>query len=206
MHGLFAPPNVQVANVRRANRARKWRYTDGDFDRLPPPPTWSSATLAAVVLVPYLDTAEETFEELWDVIAHTYAETSRTDRVVTVGQRLIALRPHRRGLHWEVLGLEANRGCPITAPTTHPLAGAGVLAAVAHHRRWVHAMDGARIPHVAVGAYRLNLIGESAYTHVPCITHGTLQERRHEVRLTAVTTNEPMPTIAVPCIRLVSGA
>lgn len=129
----FASQEEQVENIRRANASRGWGFTEDEFHaislRYP-----SQYHTSPHVLVPYLDTVQQTFEELWDVIDGTYPSTSRDPLLATDAEHLryakgISSVPAHR-LRWERISLRK-----LPEPSVRPNAAhAGVLAAFGHHR------------------------------------------------------------------------
>jgi hypothetical protein len=176
IHGLFAPIVEQVALLKKWNIERGWGFSEEDFvvveaeaKGIP----WPENRLTAVVIVPYLDTVQRTFDELWLLAASRQERSWRWPELKSDAGHLRLLGGdgrHRRGLKVEVIDLGANRGRKPEAvrdPDTSP--HAGVLAAAALHPEWVRRMNGADIPHAWLAGYECKVPGRRRWRYVPIL-------------------------------------
>lgn len=174
INGIFAPPEVQVENVRRWNDEQQgWGFSDENFASLAEAPEWpdgEEAKLVAVVLVPYLATVQQTFDELWQVAATQQPNSWRWAELHSDPDhlRLLSGIEHKPGLQWEVIDLGANWDRrdgispeSVRDPGTSP--HAGCLAAAAHHPKWVQAMDGEKVPFIWLPAYEVTVTGRDPW-------------------------------------------
>lgn len=166
IHGLYVAPEIQIENVRRGNAHWGWGFTDADFAALPPPPSWPNRVLTCIVLVPYLETPEQTFRALWEVVSHSYRSVS-TDLPAQCTITLWDNGAHPgRCLRWEVLDLDMYAGASPDCFNMIQRPHAGILAAAAHHKRWVYGMNGGEIPYVWLPGYRLRGKGKQSRKRV----------------------------------------
>ncbi len=170
IHGRFTPAETQVAWVKHWNVAYDWGFTDSDFKALGEPPLWlADNPLAAVVLTPYLDTPEQTYQQLVKAAVSrqpdSYVQTlsSFLQFAEWAQMELAPGLSHQPGLKWELvdLGYGVGRDVSVREYERPPNAAhAAVLAAAALHPEWVRQMrerksDG-DVPCVAVVGYRID--------------------------------------------------
>jgi hypothetical protein len=178
IHEMFTSPEAQLANVRSWNLERGWDFIEAHFVQAAAELealTWPSDRLTVPVLVPYLDTVQRTFEELWAVASAAQPNNWRWDELKSDAEhlRLLEGTRHVPGLRWEVIDLGANwdpregiRPVDVRAANS---AHAGVLAAAGHFPKWVQAMDGTKVPYVWMPGYQVTLLGDEAWRYVPCL-------------------------------------
>ena len=209
IHDMFVSPEAQLANVRSWNTRQAWNFTEEDFrdaetalEQL----TWPSDRLSVLVLVPYLASVGNTFDELCIV---AFEQQSNHWRWVELkgssdNLRLLEGIEHKPGLRWEVIDLGANwdtqSGIGISPMDVRDAnsAHAGVLAAASHFPRWVQAMDGIKVPYVWVPGYQVTIRGFGAWMCVPCLEW---HPDDREVRLLAYGAPYRIQTWAVPVVR-----
>ncbi|MBI4143153.1 hypothetical protein HY480_04740 [Candidatus Uhrbacteria bacterium] len=171
----FASQEEQVENIRRANASRGWGFTEDDFHiisrRLP---RFEQSLLGTLTLVPYLDTAQQTFDELWDVIEGTYPSTLRSPLIATDARHLryakgVATVPVHQ-LRWEIISFREAAAWPVHPNAAH----AGVLAAFGHHRaiaHWEH-VGGLGFDHLTIRGFEampLEGVGDDVWGFSPII-------------------------------------
>ncbi|MDO8463087.1 MAG: hypothetical protein Q7S96_02340 [bacterium] len=208
IHGMFANLETQIANMRKWNERRRWGFTSADFV-LGDPPAWPDDRLVAVVLVPYLPDhkgvtgIQRTFDELWEVTSRRQPNRDRWSEVRSDPQHLTLLDgiTHTPGLRWEVIDLGANWDkqngiAPNTVRSPASSPHAGILAATAHHPRWVRKMDSTTVPFVWAPGYRLAVPGR--VPRVPIV--GWSRDERL-VHLRALWDDRRVPDYAVPRFR-----
>lgn len=179
IHSMFVSPQTQLANVRSWNLERGWDFIEAHFVQAAAELealTWPSDRLTVLVLVPYLDTVQRTFEELWAVASAAQPNNWRWDELKSDAEHLRLLEgiEHVPGLRWEVIDLGANwdpregiRPVDVRAANS---AHAGVLAAAGHFPKWVQAMDGTKVPYVWLPGYQVTIPGSEAWRYVPCLS------------------------------------
>ncbi len=208
IHGLFAPPTVQIANVREWNARRGWGFTDEDFVRLGEAPVWPEERLVAVTLVPYLDTVQATFDALWEIAASRQKACFRWEHLFSDPGHLFLLdgiTHPGKCLRWEVIDLGANWDkkngiAPETVRSAATSPHAGILAAASHSPKWVRVMDGVAVPFVWLPGYMAtaSVPGYVPRQRVP-IFYFDFDIR--EVSLHARTSVDRFPRCAVPALR-----
>lgn len=149
VNGFFESIDCQISNIIRWDRRYDWGFTSADYtEARKTRPRWPKRKLVAVVLVPYLETVRKTFDSLWTVITMRY-ESHWRDEAFNQARFIRLLKgiqhPGKR-LRWEVIDLAANVSrskercvAPKDVRNIHS-PHAGILAAAAHHSRWVQAM------------------------------------------------------------------
>lgn len=175
---MFVSPETQLANMRSWNLERGWGFIDAYFieaEAALANVTWPSNRLTALVLVPYLDTVQRTFDELWAVASGIQPNNWRWEELKSGKKNLRLLDgiEHKPGLRWEIIDLGANwdrqtglRPVDVRDTTS---AHAGILAAAAHFPKWVQAMDGDKVPYVWLPGYQVTVPGFEAWTYVPAL-------------------------------------
>lgn len=178
---MYVSPKVQLANVCNWNHVQGWGFTEEDIQRAEAALesfTWPNDRLTALVLVPYLDTVQRTFEELWAAALPPQPRNLRKAVIKSDAEHLRLLEgiEHVPGLRWEVIHLGANQVdlkwetrmgvSPEEARNTNS-AHAGVLAAAGHFPKWVQAMDGVKVPYVFLPGYQMTILGHEAWSQVP---------------------------------------
>jgi hypothetical protein len=162
LHGLGAVfPNDQIANVERWNRDRGWGFTDHEIDvaatKITSLPSPDPLRVRLPILVPYLESVGKTFEELVGIMANPHSPVQRDEELTSEaeGLRLLPGVVHSRGLIWEVIGLQSNRGeAPATCQGENSAHG-GVLAAACHLPGWVQQLGSRDVPEVALAGYQI---------------------------------------------------
>lgn len=163
-NALFESIVKQVRGVWELNQRLGWGFTADDFASLPVPTAWPTVqlhNLAAVTLVPYLDTVQTTFDGLWRAVEARHANTWRWEELKSGSLNLKLLdgivHPGRC-LRWETIDLAANwdqeNGIRPRDVRNAQSPHAGILAAAAIHTRWVEAMDGETVPFVWLPGYQ----------------------------------------------------
>lgn len=160
IHGLFIPPEKQLELARRWNDLRGWGFTEEDFAKLSPPPSWPDSPLCVVVLNISLNTICMTVEEAWDIFQSVYSGNCHRHFVLTDKNHLrllegIVFQP--RSLKWVVIDLGANvdqTPQEIHNPKNSP--HSAVLWAAAYFPLWVQAMCQQRVPGVFITGYDEN--------------------------------------------------
>lgn len=193
VHGLFIPPDKQIARVRELRNERGWDFPDAYLAEAEKSiPTWpDDDRLVVVTLVPYLDDerngrkgVERTFCELWAVTAKEQNGSWRWDGYDKAGPNRLQLLQgieHRPGLRWEVIDLGCQRDrkpMDVRHPKKSP--HAGILATAALHPEWVKAMDGENVPYVWIPGYEVNVSDGKPWRSVP---HLHFSRVTREVRL-----------------------
>lgn len=161
----FISPIRQMRQLNEWNREHGWGFSAQAFERLGPPPQTprhlSGSTV--LVLVPSLDTLQQTAGELWSLAssgsglpswcpAELHPQTWESDRKWCPG------------LSWRLIDLQANwspdhgvRVRNVRSPRIS--AGVEVLAAAALFPRWLAAIDGSQVPLAAMPAIACPLAG-----------------------------------------------
>ncbi len=163
-NALFESIVKQVRVVWELNQRLGWGFTADDFASLPVPTAWPTVqlhNLAAVTLVPYLDTVQTTFDGLWRAVEARHANTWRWDRLKSaqaLAKLLDGIIHPGRCLRWETIDLGANwdqqNGIRPRDVRNAQSPHASILAAAAIHRWWVEAMDGESVPFVWLPGYQ----------------------------------------------------
>ncbi len=171
---LFVSGEQQLENVKVWSRHRDWGFTDSDFEQAKTrlaSITQPTGRLTTLVLVPYLDTVQWTFDELWQVAATHQPNKWRSSYLKGDSDHLRLLEgiTHQCGLRWETIELDANRGKAPADVRDQQLAHAGLLAAAAHFPNWVQAMDGKTVPYVWMAGYQVSIPGYEAWRDVPSL-------------------------------------
>ena len=169
---MFVPVDVQIANVRDWNLTRGWNLIEAHFIEAQAAAqqlVWPDDSLTAHVLVPYLDTVQRTFDELWGIAATRQSSNWRWDGLNSDSKHLRLLEgiEHQPGLRWETIDLGADRNARPRDVRNARSAHAGVLAAAAHFPKWVTAMDGDKVPYVWIPGYEATVPGKDAWQDVP---------------------------------------
>jgi hypothetical protein len=150
---MFAPPEIQLENLRRWNQDRQWGL-DEPIDQLPEPPRPKNpGEMTTVVLTPYLETPQRTLDELWDI-----CEKSGEYRTYRHGQdwpkTQITTKPgvchNPMTVQWEVIDLMAEYEPRDIIKPANDYSGtripnAGVLAIATHSPRWVKSFLGKEV-------------------------------------------------------------
>ncbi|MFY9484282.1 MAG: hypothetical protein WAP74_01510 [Patescibacteria group bacterium] len=205
IHGLFVPPEVQIENVRHWNEQKKWGFGKNVLADLSKPPAWPDDRLVAVVLVPYLWDVQATFDGLWGIAASRQKNHWRWPDFRSDAQHLRLLQgiEHKPGLRWEVMDLAANwdRKDGVSPESVRSAASsphAGILAAAAHHPKWVQAMDGVKLPHVWIPGYEATIPGCGRWQ---CVPYLVFYRDDREVHFGADDRCHRNPLCAVPALR-----
>lgn len=164
---LFETIIDQVRIVGELNNRLGWGFTLNDFLTLPLPmhqPAPGEHGLSTLVLVPYLDTVQETFDGLWKAIQSRHTNTYRWEQSKSDPDNLRLLEGithFGKCLQWEAIDLGANwdqeNGIAPRDVRNTQSPHAGVLAAAALHTKWVEAMDGTTVPYVWLPGYQCNV-------------------------------------------------
>ena len=163
IHDLFVPTWRQIENIEEWNQCFSWGFTHEQIRQATDSaPKWPENKLVAVVLVPYLDDVWTTFDDLWSTAAVQQAICYRYDAFDAEFLRLREEIQHPgKCLRWEVIDLAAmwdsRNGKAPKDVRDHKSAHAAILAAAAHHPRWVRAMDGKNVPYVWLAGYECGM-------------------------------------------------
>jgi hypothetical protein len=181
---LFTDPYSQLDNIRRWNERRGWGFSEADLAAAATfSEPWPMAPGHAWVLTPFLETFEDTYHELWNVIDDEGRAEMRQDPGTFEGAlKLIEGAVHTPGLYWILVDLLAAQPVqsewsgklppPLISQSNH--CHAEVLAAAAHFPSWLlnakprsgswalaagyriggHSGDDDWIPCIAGGMYR----------------------------------------------------
>lgn len=172
-HGMFVSVDTQIENVRRWSEEQDLGFGDEVFEALPDPPAWPDDRLVPVALVPYLQTVQATLDGLWGIAASRQKSQWRWPELRSDAEHLRLLQGigHQPGLRWEVIDLAANwdkkDGTSPESVRSAKSPHAGILAAAAHHPKWVQAMDGAKVPYVWLPGYEAVIPGSSEWRFTP---------------------------------------
>lgn len=178
VHGLFLPPEKQIARVRQLRDERGWEMPDAWLmEAEKSVPKWPDDRLTVVTLVPYLNAkdgvsgVERTFQELWAAAVKEQQASWRWDGYDKAGSDRLRLHKgieHKVGLRWEVIDLGCQRNkklMDVRSAKSSP--NAGILAAAALHPQWVKSMDGDMVPYVWIPGYEVQVPGEDPWRSVP---------------------------------------
>ncbi len=200
----FSNPEDQIACVRRWNKERSWGFSARAFRRLPPAPATTSSASRAVVLVPFLDTPQQTLIELWTVIAESSAEAWSNERLVrSEDVRLLPGLKYQPGLRWCVLDLTAHADSanPVVARNVRSSLTSGhgeVLAAAAQHPNWLRSAScEGPLPLAVIGGYQVRN-DDGAWSLVPALFTWAGSER---ACLNVVHDSKPRTMASVPVVR-----
>lgn len=206
IQGMFVSPETQLANMRSWNLERGWGFIDAYFieaEAALKDMSWPSDRLTALVLVPYLDTVQRTFDELWAVAAGIQPNNWRWEELKSGKKNLRLLEgiEHKPGLRWEIIDLGANWDGqtgrrPVDVRDANS-AHAGVLASAAHFPKWVQSMDGVKVPYVWLPGYQVTVPGFEAWTIVPYLIWS---RDRREVQLDAYWSGHRYQSWAAPVV------
>lgn len=173
---MFISPKDQLAKVHDWNTSRSWGFTKKDFrdaEAALGRQDWPSDRLTALVLVPYLASVGDTFEELWKVASEQQPSYRYSGELKSTPEylRLLDDITHKPGLRWEAIDLGANWDVntgvrPVDVRDANS-AHAGVLASAAHSPEWVQAMDGTNVPFVWLPGYQAIVSGRKAWGNTP---------------------------------------
>ncbi len=158
----FVSPTNQFVNVLEWNERFNWKIPELVFTAFQnDPPKWPSKKLSAVVLTVYLETAQRTYEALWEVIARNMRENSiQTYRNEKGFPELLPDICHPGFcLRWETIDFSPHhigaKPVDVRSPDNSP--HAGIMSAAAHFPNWLLAMDGDEVPFAWLHGYMVNL-------------------------------------------------
>lgn len=203
IRGFFTLLGGQIAQVREWSREYGWGFTDEDFLRVAVnSPAWPEDRLTAVVLVPYLDIVERTFDALWNLAASRQENSWRQESLLSDSEHLRLLpgitHPGQT-LRWETIDLGANRRrAPKDARNPKSSPHAAILAAAALHPIWVRVMDGNATPFVWLPGYQVTVPGRGRWESVPALGFGRADR---EVQLGAGWCKHESLDSSVPSLR-----
>jgi hypothetical protein len=180
VHGLFVPTEVQVENVRKWNKKFALGITDEQFAALPVAPQWPDDKLVAVVLTFYpqqqekMTPVQSMFETYWKLLEFRHKNSWRWDQIKTGEANLRFLDSCTvpgGTLRWETIDFGAHwnkvDGMKPQDVVGKGSATFGVLAAAAHHKKWVQSFDGTNVPYPTIGGLQLTVPGSAAWTILP---------------------------------------
>lgn len=197
----FASPTSQFVNVLEWNERFNWKIPESVFTAFcNDPPKWPSGKLSAVVLTVYLESAQATYQALWEVIARNMREKQvhayRNEKGHT--RLLSGVRHPGVGLRWEVIDFSAyhlgDKPVDIRNPETSP--HAAIIAAAAHFPNWLLAMDGKEVPYVWLHGYRVNLEEDEPWPNR--VPHLGWDKDHVELALELCAESRGMPETAFP--------
>jgi hypothetical protein len=188
-------PDRQLANIGEWNKARGWRFSDGELaaagEAVADLPDYTRRGPRAV-LVPYLDSVGRTFEELWAVASaiHTGVQREEAARSDDAHLGLIDELTHEPGLRWELLTPDPGATYQQSpADCRGPdSAHAGVLALACHYPAWAYMLGSRYAPSAYLAGYRARPSATSEWSYVPLLTTGWFGRT---VRLSIVPTSQP---------------
>lgn len=176
----------QWQNVCRWNDIRGWGFSEAELELVNPNRTTMASTILAgwtnpsplctLVLVPFLDSVQQTMRELWEIVKSQFStmEFAGNQGFDAWAER-VTLQPgveHSRGLRWCLVDLGAH--CNPLAPSavakvrSKLSAHAHVLAAAAHFPGWCHDVQtnhGA--PRPIIAGYRVGDVPRKAAYYSP---------------------------------------
>lgn len=174
IHGLYTPPDQQLANVRKWNVKCNWGIPEEWFEALGPAPAWPmDSRLACVVLEVALPGKDgipghnRTFNGLWEIMLSQHPRGGLDAPSLLNAEHLFLLEgvPYEPGLRWRILDLGANwdktdgiRPVDVRNPLTSP--NVDGVAVLAHHPRFVRGMDGTTIPFLWISGFVCSLLGD----------------------------------------------
>ena len=150
------------------------------FEALPEAPEWPEDEFTAVNLTYYPRTREgmtpvqNMFESYWDLLQFRYKKNWRWPSMRTGEGYLRFLEGcdvSPGTLRWEVIDLAAHwdktNGMIPRDKVSTGSAHFGVMAAAAHHTKWVQSWDGVNVPYPTIGGLQLTIPGRHAWTYLP---------------------------------------
>jgi hypothetical protein len=180
IHGLFTPPEEQIAYLKRLNRELGWGFTYEDFNSLPKSPEFTDKKLVAVVLTVRLPDHEgtsglqRTFDEVYNAAGKRQKTCWRYNGLLSDSEhlRLLGQREHKAGLSWVRINLGANNGRSTEvvrneAGTDTRLPEAELLSCALMHPHWVRAMNGSDVQYVDIAGYEVSVPGYLPWLVVP---------------------------------------
>lgn len=172
-HNVFVPDCDQIGTVREWNRKRKWELPQQAFNDLPDPPRFSRdlGQERRLVLVPYLETVEQTFMELWAVLSEEFRDNRNWVELDTLELSLLPSVHHPKAptLRWEVIDLHGHTFMQYEPPDLQKIRKpsesphAGVLAAAAHMPEYIAGSPGG----MWLPGYRVRTKGKRSWDELP---------------------------------------
>lgn len=170
--GMFAPVEIQVENIRKWNIRYGWDFTEGQISRAASSvPAWPMDTrFKALVLVPYLETVQRTFENLWIVASARHAKSRREECLASTPEYMRmrkGIKHPGHCLRWEIINLDGTLS-RVENYSRYP--HAGVLAVAAQHPRWLRklASDPGFTPdgefEISAMGYEIGIIDDPEYS------------------------------------------
>lgn len=208
---LMLDPEQLIEHCRTWNEKHEWGFTERDFQNLPEPPKVPDEPFCTLVLTPCppdtqkLTGLQRGFDDLWALTVSQQPDALRWNKFLSDPKHLQLLEgvPYEPGLFWEVLNLGAHWDreggtAPHTVrdPKTSP--HLGVLAATAHHLRYVPTMDGTTRPFLRIPGLRVTVPGSGPWQYVPCVLWNVISRA---VYLYAYRGDSRSPRYAVPARR-----
>jgi hypothetical protein len=197
--GIFSTAAEHLAVVRQWNVDFRLGFTEEEFAEAERTvPAIPVGKLVAMVLVPYLDTVQETFDFLWNRAAAAQKANRRWADMKSDAKylRLIAGAKHPgRCLRWEVIDLGANQGRSPKSVRNASSPHAAIMAALALHPKWVRAMDGNKVPYVWLSGYECSCPDVQSWGNVP---YAYFNASDSKVRLSANDCGDVYSDCAVP--------
>lgn len=209
IHGRFTTPKQQLAKVREWNQQRMWGFTEADFERLGEPPqmhpSHSADPLHCVVLVPFLETVQQTYRELMKVFADVHNRVLAWIPGFAMDPdhlRLIGGIDHQPGLRWVIadLGSHLNppTGCRPDDWVKPTMLHAEGLAAACLHPEWVDKMGQKDVPNIWLGGYRLRITVADGWRYAPTISREIMTG---ELEVNAELATKSLSNYAIPVRR-----
>ncbi|MFH1098656.1 MAG: hypothetical protein V1723_01910 [Candidatus Uhrbacteria bacterium] len=196
IYGLYAPPDIQLVNVRKWNVRHKWGIPEAWFTNLGPVPEWPKDRLACVTLevalpdqpekkdaqgvtIPAIPGYIRTVCGFWGIISAQHPNHRKYEQLLLDEEHLLLLdeATYKPGLRWRVLDLGANwdkTNGIVPATVRNPLTSPNVdgFAALAHHPRFVRRMDGVKVPYLWIAGFRVMVPGDGTPRRVPIVGWG----------------------------------
>jgi len=175
----FISPTHQFVNVLEWNECFNWNIPESVFAAFcQEPPNWPKNELAAVVLTVYLETEQEAYRVLWEVVARNMRERSaqsyRSDKGLP--SLLPGVKHPGVCLRWEVIDFSPFHigAKPKEIRNSKFSPHAAILSAAAHFPEWLMAMNGQEVPYVWLHGYTVRLgINEPWPNRVPLLAWDT---------------------------------
>ncbi|MBI4142840.1 hypothetical protein HY480_03135 [Candidatus Uhrbacteria bacterium] len=211
IHGLFTPPEQQLANVREwmAQQIETWHdIPEAWFTNLGPPPQWPDGRrLQCIVLelaLPDLPETKDmgghiitsavpgyirTVRDLWDIISGQNPNHMKWKDLQLDAEHLLLLdgATYTPGLRWRILDLgtnwdKVNGIAPATVRDPRISPNVDGFAALACHPRFVQRMDGVNVPHLWIPGFRVTASGYDPRRLAPTVSFDRVA---HQVDLAA---------------------
>ncbi|MBI4143107.1 hypothetical protein HY480_04505 [Candidatus Uhrbacteria bacterium] len=191
IHGLFTPPEQQLANVRQwmAQRLQTWRDVPFEqwFASIGPAPAWPDGKFQCVVLelalpdqpktkdakgkvIPAVPGYIRTVRDLWDIISGQHPYDSNYLPMDAEHLFLLDGATYEPGLRWRILDLGANWDiAPATVcnPTTSP--NVDGFAAIAQHPQFICRIDGVTVPGLWIAGFQVAAPQWDERRHMPFV-------------------------------------